>query len=168
LIPKLSSLLKIRGAENIREILVGSDRSTDDIATAIAELGDSRIKLMEFPQRRGKASVLNDLMPQSTGDVVMMTDARQVLNEDAMDSLLAPFADETVGVVSGNLVFRKNDEDGTGTKGLGSYWNYEKMIRRAESVCNPPVAAAPDFTRDHFGRCEHPDAGGRTRTALYF
>lgn len=134
LIPKLNSLFKANGSERICEILVGSDGSTDGIASAIANLNEPRIHLFEFPNRRGKASVLNDLIAKAAGDVVVMTDARQILKEDALDAMLAPFADASVGVVSGHLVFRKQENTGTGTEGVGSYWNYEKMIRRAEAA----------------------------------
>ena len=132
LAPKLDALFRVRGAEKICEVLVGSDGSTDDIAATLANLQDSRVKLIEFSQRRGKASVLNDLTARSTGEIVVMMDARQMLTEDALEALLVPFADPAVGVVSGQLVFRRN-AGGVSPGGVGSYWNYEKMIRRAEA-----------------------------------
>lgn len=133
LVPKLQGLLRIRDSGRIREILVGSDGSTDGLAAALAGLRDPRIRLVEFPRRRGKASVLNDLMPLAAGEIVVMTDARQLLHDDALANLLAPFADESIGVVSGQLVFRRREGDSSGTKGIGSYWSYEKSIRRAEA-----------------------------------
>lgn len=133
LAPKLRGLLRVAGAEAIAEVLVGSDGSTDDIEAAVAGSGDQRVKLTCFPHRRGKASVLNDLMGRTSGDVVVMTDARQLLQHDALEHLLAPFADETVGVVSGHLVFRRAGVDSAGAQGVGAYWSYEKTIRRSES-----------------------------------
>lgn len=133
LAPKLRGLLNVTGAEKISEVLVGSDGSTDDIGAVFAGIGDPRVHLTSFPQRRGKASVLNDLMGRATGDVVVLTDARQMLQQDALEQILAPFADENVGVVSGHLVFRRADGESAGTQGVGAYWSYEKTIRRFES-----------------------------------
>lgn len=134
LVIKLKELLKVRGAEKIIEILVGSDGSSDGAAGIEKVVGDPRIRVTEFVRRRGKASVLNDLLPRTEGDVVVLMDARQILAENALENLLAPFADEAVGVVSGHLVFRQSATDGAATKGVGSYWSYEKTIRRAEAA----------------------------------
>lgn len=130
---KVGSLLAGPGAAAIREILIGSDGSSDDPAAALAPLADARIRLRIFAVRRGKPSVLNELMREATGDVVVMTDARQALGTGALDALLAPFADRSVGVVSGHLVFRMPADAASATHGVGTYWNYEKGIRRAES-----------------------------------
>ena len=63
----------------------------------------------------------------------MLCDARQILSDDAIPELLANFADPKVGVVSGELMFRRSTEESTAGRGIGAYWRYEKMIRRAEA-----------------------------------
>jgi cellulose synthase/poly-beta-1,6-N-acetylglucosamine synthase-like glycosyltransferase len=131
---KVRSLLAGGGSAEIREILIGSDGSSDDPAAALAPLDDARIRVRAFAARRGKPSVLNDLLREATGDVVVMTDARQPLAAGALDALLAPFADRSVGVVSGHLVFRMPEAAGGATHGVGTYWSYEKGIRHAESL----------------------------------
>lgn len=133
LVPKLHALLEVRGADRILEILVGSDGSTDGVGPAVAALGDARIRVIEFAERRGKAAVLNQLMTLARGEVVVMMDARQILADEALVALLAPLADPAVGVVSGHLVFRRKANEGVAARGVGSYWSYEKAIRRAEA-----------------------------------
>lgn len=130
---KIRSLLAGRGASLVGEVLIGSDGSTDNPTATAAEIGDGRVQVHAFPDRRGKASVLNDLMARATCDVIVMTDARQPLAEGALEALLEPFADESVGVVSGHLVFRMPGEASAATTGVGTYWSYEKVIRRAEA-----------------------------------
>lgn len=117
----------------VDEVLIGSDGSSDDIAASVIELNDSRIRLFEFSERRGKPAVLNDLIPECRNEFVVLCDARQILSDDAIPELLANFADPKVGVVSGELMFRRSTEESTVGRGIGAYWRYEKMIRRAEA-----------------------------------
>lgn len=130
---KLSVLLQSTQAGLIDEVLIGSDGSTDEFSAAVAEVNDSRVRLVEFSERRGKPAVLNDLIPQCRSEIVVLCDARQVLSDDAIPELLANFADPKVGVVSGELLFRQSSSDSTASRGIGAYWRYEKMIRRAEA-----------------------------------
>ena len=130
---KLSVLLQSTQACLIDEVLIGSDGSTDEISAAVAEVNDSRVRLIEFSERRGKPAVLNDLIPQCRREIVVLCDARQILSDDAIPELLANFADPRIGVVSGELMFRQSTSDSTAGRGIGAYWRYEKMIRRAEA-----------------------------------
>lgn len=130
---KLSVLLQSTQAGLIDEVLIGSDGSTDDISAAVAEVNDSRVRLVEFLERRGKPAVLNELIPQCRSEIVVLCDARQILSDDSIPELLANFADPKVGVVSGELMFRQSSSDSTAGRGIGAYWRYEKMIRRAEA-----------------------------------
>ncbi len=130
--PKLRSLLDGADADLIHEILVGSDGSPDDVASAVADAGDARIRLFAFPQRRGKPSVLNDLMALCAGEIVVFTDARQPVDPGALRALLSNCADPSVGVVSGELVFVEEEGSTAAARGIDAYWRYEKMIRDAE------------------------------------
>lgn len=130
---KLASLLAQTAAGSIREILVGSDASTDRTAEVVRAMVDPRIQVVEFPEQRGKPSVLNDLMPLCSGEVVVMNDARQRLEPEALERLLAPFADPAIGVVSGELVF-VDEWNSTASRGIDTYWRYEKWIRNSEGM----------------------------------
>jgi poly-beta-1,6-N-acetyl-D-glucosamine synthase len=129
---KLSLLLRSEQASLIDEILIGSDGSNDHIADAVRLLNDPRVKLFEFANRRGKPAILNELIPQCQSEIVLLCDARQILADDVIPEMLANFADPNVGVVSGELKFRQSSNDSTAGRGIGAYWRYEKMIRRAE------------------------------------
>lgn len=130
--PKIASVLASDDAELIQEIIVASDGSTDDTAAVVAACDDPRVKLLAFSERRGKPSVLNDVVPRCLSEIVMLTDARQELDRRAIAELAANFADEQVGVVSGELVFRAEGDTTTASHGVGVYWRYEKFLRKCE------------------------------------
>lgn len=130
---KLTALLSSDQSRFVSEVLVGSDGSSDDIAEMISGFDDSRITLFEFQERRGKPAVLNDLIPRCKSEIVILCDARQCLSDEAIPQLLSNFADPQVGVVSGELKFRHSASDTAAGKGIGAYWRYEKMIRKAEA-----------------------------------
>lgn len=113
------------------EIVIASDGSTDDTADRAERYEGRGVNVRRFHERRGKAAVLNDLVPAAAGDVVIFADARQRFEPDAISTLVADFADASVGAVSGELVLRKRK--GEGGSGAGFYWRYEKFIRANES-----------------------------------
>ncbi len=111
------------------QICIGSDGSNDDTNTILSECRDPRLKAFLFPERRGKISVLNDLMRSVNADIVVFSDANTLFNPDALQLLVAPFADPKVGCVSGELVIADNG----GASGEGIYWKYEGWIKRNEA-----------------------------------
>ena len=66
------------------QVLIGSDGSEDGTNAILRQGEDSRIKAILFPKRRGKISVLNDLMEQVQADIVVLSDANTMLAPDAV------------------------------------------------------------------------------------
>lgn len=130
---KLRSLLAMDHADGIVEILVGSDGSTDDTIAVLQQYPDARVRVVPFHERRGKPAILNALIPQCRGEIVLLTDARQEFDCAFLTECVANFADPQVGVVSGELVLRTSAETTTAGEGIGLYWRYEKFIRKSES-----------------------------------
>ena len=129
---KLDSIFASDIADRIAEVLIGSDGSDDNTGEVLASYPDDRVRFVHFEDRQGKPSVLNRLVPMTNGDILLFTDARQELASDGIRRLVENFADERVGVVSGELVIRSEDANTAG-EGVGFYWKYEKMLRKAES-----------------------------------
>lgn len=113
-------------------IVVASDGSTDSTADIVRDYSDRGVTLLSFPQRRGKAACLNDAVSACLEEILVLTDARQRLDPDAVRSLVANFMDPTVGAASGELVFETGDALPY-AEGMDAYWRYEKFIRRQES-----------------------------------
>ena len=130
---RIENLLAIDYPRDCLEILVGSDGSTDGTVERARAFEHDGVSVVAFGSRRGKPAILNDLVPKARGTIVVLGDARQRFDPDAIRALVGPFADPRVGVVSGEL-FLAAGEDGTPVgDGLGFYWRYEKFIRRHES-----------------------------------
>ena len=125
---KLQSLVGQDYPADKMEILVYSDGSTDgteSIVTAWAQR-DPRVHLIRGETRQGKPTALNRMREQATGEVLIITDARQTLDPGALRALLPLLAAPQVGCVTGNLVL-------DGAEGSGAYWRYENWIRKQES-----------------------------------
>jgi cellulose synthase/poly-beta-1,6-N-acetylglucosamine synthase-like glycosyltransferase len=113
-------------------VLVGLDGCDDETAERARSLSGDAVRVIEFAVRRGKPSVLNALVAEATGEILVFCDVRQRFDTDALRALVAPFADPQVGAVSGELVFTESDGRPL-ERGLGLYWRCEKAIRRSES-----------------------------------
>jgi cellulose synthase/poly-beta-1,6-N-acetylglucosamine synthase-like glycosyltransferase len=111
------------------QLVVGSDGSADGTNELLAACNDPRLQTFAFDKRRGKISVLNDLMAAVDADIVVMSDANTMFAPDAVRKLVRPFEDPAVGCVSGELCL---EQDG-GVSGEGLYWKYECWIKRNES-----------------------------------
>lgn len=130
---KLESLLAQSAVAQLDQIHVGIDGATDNTAEAARAIGDPRIVVHEFPARRGKPAVINDLLERSRSEIQVLTDARQRVDPSAIERMLACFHDPDVGVVSGELIFEGEGQSVTG-QGMGLYWRYEKWIRNNEGL----------------------------------
>jgi cellulose synthase/poly-beta-1,6-N-acetylglucosamine synthase-like glycosyltransferase len=79
----------------------------------------------------GKASGLNDALTFAQGEIVVFTDARQLLEWNSARLLMEDFADPAVGCISGKLMLG-DPESGEKGKGTGLYWGFEKKLRELE------------------------------------
>jgi poly-beta-1,6-N-acetyl-D-glucosamine synthase len=113
-------------------ILVVSDGSDDATCAIVEAVGDARVNLLAFPQRRGKAACVNDALASCQESFAVMTDVRQPLHPMVVRRLLENLADENVGAVSGMLTHASEGMSNFG-EGLDAYWRYEQFIRRGES-----------------------------------
>jgi biofilm PGA synthesis N-glycosyltransferase PgaC len=125
------------------EIVIASDGSTDDTVARAQHFESDGIRVVAFDGRRGKAAVLNDVVPTARGQIVVLGDARQRFESGILRKLVADFGDSTVGAVSGELVIRSRANESGSTIGEGAsfYWRYEKFIRRNESRAHSTVGA---------------------------
>jgi cellulose synthase/poly-beta-1,6-N-acetylglucosamine synthase-like glycosyltransferase len=134
---KIKSILELDYPKEKIEVLIGSDGSTDKTDELVSKFTNERFSLLRLLVREGKPAVLNSLAKQAKNEILVFTDARQKLERSSLKELVGNFADKTIGSVSAQLVF----EDGTGNKGVGVYWNYEKFIRISESKIGSMLGA---------------------------
>ncbi len=112
------------------EIIVGSDGSTDRTAAIVSEYAERGVQLLDFPERRGKVSVISDCVKSAAGEVVVFTDANTVLQPDSVRKLVRHFHNPGVGAVCGEL---RLVSAGSGVSQEGLYWRYEVALKTLES-----------------------------------
>lgn len=138
---RLANLLEI-DYPGERQVIVVSDGSIDGSLHVVQEslralrLDRAQVEVIEIP-RAGKPSALNAGVAEATGEILIFADARQRFSSDALVELVANFADERVGGVTGQLVLdceTPSASDSSVADGVGLYWKYEKWLRRNESA----------------------------------
>ena len=122
---KIESILAQDYPRSQVEIIVISDGSRD-ATVPIARSFGTAVRVIALPRPLGKPAALNSAIPQASGDIIVLTDARQPLLPGALTALLEPFYDPNVGAVTGELVV---PEGGS----LAFYRRYDDWIRRAEA-----------------------------------
>ena len=112
----------------------GPNDGTTAIAQRVAaEIGGGRVKVFAYPVNRGKITALNDTIPQLAGDVVAFSDASSMLAPESLRTLVANFADERVGAVSGVYRVLRGEEAALGRQ-EDFYWKYETYLKLAEAA----------------------------------
>jgi poly-beta-1,6-N-acetyl-D-glucosamine synthase len=137
---KLRNLLELTYPSDRCEIVVVSDGSSDGTDQILREHTGERLRAFMLPQHQGKASALNRGIQEARGDILVFTDARQMIEVDALQHLVANFADPQVGCVSGELMLG-DPAPGSQSAGAGLYWRIEKRIRNWEALSGSVVGA---------------------------
>jgi len=159
---KIENLLALDYGPQQIDITIVSDGSNDETVSNLeactsAGSGESvDIRVLAFDERRGKPSILNEIIPGLRGEIVVLMDARQRVSDNALRTLTRHFTDPLVGAVSGELLLSSRDThvgdasdaegdtekgDSGQVDGVGFYWHYEKFIRRQEAAIDSSVGA---------------------------
>lgn len=128
---KLRNTADLLYPAHLREVLVGSDGSTDGTAELVRKHGS--VQLFESACQIGKSSIQNELVRRSTGDVLVFTDCDCFLDPDAVNRLLSDFTDDSVGLVTARPWYVNAGENKV-TENEGLYLRYESWIRNEESA----------------------------------
>lgn len=94
----------------IKEIIVVSSACTDKTNEIVNNFTtkDERIQLIIQEKREGKASAINLILKNSTGDIVVLASADILLLKHTIQKLILPFFDETVGMTGGHPIPKDN------------------------------------------------------------
>jgi hypothetical protein len=71
-------------------------------------------------------------VPLAKGDIIIFSDANSLYSPDALNKLLANFADKEVGYVTGKMIYANPDGTPIG-EGCSAYMKYENVIRSLET-----------------------------------
>ena len=90
----------------LTEIVVVASGCTDNTEAIVLEWAkrDSRIRLISQEKRMGKASAINDYLPKAQEKILVLCSADLLPEPEAIERLVAPFADSEVGMTSSRPV----------------------------------------------------------------
>lgn len=107
---KLENLAALDYPVEQLRIYIGSDASSDTTNAIIADKNLPNLVFFPFEQRRGKPSVLNDLVraiqggqPCSPEHLLLITDANVMLAPDTLQRLARHFSDPHIGLVDTHM-----------------------------------------------------------------
>jgi biofilm PGA synthesis N-glycosyltransferase PgaC len=132
------------------EVIVVADGSTD----ATAELARSMpgTKVLHHPGRGGKRAAIERGVAAADGEILLLTDANNRFSPETVREIVAPFADPTVGVVTGRKAI-DNESGRPLDRAEGLYWRYESLIKTWESAVGSTTGVAGEilaFRREAF------------------
>lgn len=130
---KIRNVLQSDYRANLVEVIVASDASDDGTDDVVIAMAHPLIKLLRVEGRKGKTACQNAAAAAASGDILVFTDATTDLDPGALRALAGSFSDSSVGCVAGRLVYTPMGGDVT-ARGGTSYWNYESILRAAESA----------------------------------
>jgi cellulose synthase/poly-beta-1,6-N-acetylglucosamine synthase-like glycosyltransferase len=111
------------------EIAVASDGSIDNTCAIVRKFAGQGVRLIEFPDNRGKATALNQSIPQLRGSIVALSDANTYYDRDAIRQLARWLPDPSIVAVCGRLLLTDPE---TGKNADSMYWKYETFLKRSE------------------------------------
>jgi cellulose synthase/poly-beta-1,6-N-acetylglucosamine synthase-like glycosyltransferase len=123
------------------EILVVSDESedgTDELVEVFAKTSPIPITLHRQVPRAGKTSGLNLLSDLAKGELFAFSDANSLWDENALRAMVSNFSDDTVGYVTGKMVYITPEGSLVGD-GCSSYMKYENFLRKTETLMGSVV-----------------------------
>lgn len=116
------------------KVIVISDESTDGTDAIVERIAaeDSRVSLLRQLPRQGKTSALNLAMHSVHSDILVFSDANSIYHPDAIHHLVEAFQDQSVGYVTGKMIYVTADGQVAGD-GCSAYMKYENLLRRLET-----------------------------------
>jgi cellulose synthase/poly-beta-1,6-N-acetylglucosamine synthase-like glycosyltransferase len=133
---KLENLQQLGYPKDLLQVVIASDGSTDRTAGILLGQRPHIVPII-LDESNGKARALNEAVKRATGEILVLLDARQFVEPNAVSELVSCFADPTVGAVSGELLLEASA--GRPVDALGIYWKIEKVVRKLESASGSVV-----------------------------
>ncbi len=128
---KLENTLELDYPRDRLEIVVASDGSTDRTHDIVRSYAARGVRLFVPERHLGKTGTANAVVPTTSGEVLVFSDATGRFNPGALRALVANFADPAVGAVTGRVAYHY--DAGVAARGFAAYQRFVVPQRKAES-----------------------------------
>jgi biofilm PGA synthesis N-glycosyltransferase PgaC len=93
-------------SSHVAELIVVASGCDDGTVPIVSEIAgrDPRVRLIEQPEREGKASAINLFLAAATSPVLLMVSADVLVVDGTLDALLSHFEEPGVGMVGGHPI----------------------------------------------------------------
>lgn len=129
---KIENTLYLDYPRDRLQVLVASDGCTDGTVSIAGQFAARGVEVNHFAEQMGKTATLNRVVPTARGEIVLLTDAKALLEPGSLGWLVRHFCDPGVGCVTGARLCTSTNSPASGGEGL--YWRYELWIKRSESL----------------------------------
>jgi hyaluronan synthase len=133
----LRSLLALDYPRDKLELVAINDGSTDDTLAQmqlVAAESGGRVRVIDFPENRGKRAAMAAGIRASTAEVVAFVDSDSVVEPDGLRRLVQPFADPRVGAVCGHANVLNTTDSWLTRMQAVRYFVAFRVVKAAESV----------------------------------
>jgi len=100
---RILNLLKQDYPNDLLEIVVVSDMSTDNTVAIADRFSDQNVRTIEMSRRQGKLGIIDTVTSTLKSDIITITDANVICDKHALKNLGIQFHNPEVGAVGGNL-----------------------------------------------------------------
>jgi len=135
---KLENTARLVYPRHKLQVIVASDGSNDGTDELVRSWpGELPVRLLSLG-RVGKNRALNEAVAVATGEILAFSDADSMLEPEALQRLVAPFADSAVGGVGGDYHYGQRAGEGGGER---AYWSMDRIWKRLESLSGSMTSA---------------------------
>lgn len=136
---KIENALQLNYPREQLEVMVISDASDDQTDEIVQQYADQNVRLFRQDQRLGKSAGLTQFCPQSTGDILVFTDANSMFQTDAISNLVRHFDNPKIGYTVGKQLY--DNTEGASADSENIYWSIELKLKEWESRLSSVVGA---------------------------
>jgi poly-beta-1,6-N-acetyl-D-glucosamine synthase len=151
---KIRNSLQLRYPnDRIRFLIItdGSDDDTPNLSRQVLESSNrtNAWQVLHRPERRGKIAAFHRGMgvwgQWTYPHIIVSTDANTLLNPEALERMVAHFANPQVGAVAGEKRIQSAQKAAASSAGEGIYWKYESLLKRWDYELWSVVGAAGEL-----------------------
>lgn len=145
----LRSLLALEYPSSKLELVAVNDGSTDatiDEMRHVAEGSNGRVRVIDFPENRGKRAAMAAGIRATEAEVIVFVDSDSVVDPGALRKLVQPLDDPRVGAVCGHADVLNVRETWLTRMQAVRYFVAFRVVKAAESVFNAVTCCSGCFS----------------------